>query len=152
QPFPVKPAPFARQRMSEADVTDLSPSAREAALRRFRAMRSNGLFTPPSTEGTVILPGFDGGGEWGGAAVDPATATLFVNASDIPWIAAMRESAKIPLATGAPRSGRAVYAVMCASCHRADRKGRERAPSPVGVASRLSAEQTRLVLDWGRGF
>src|SRR5439155_24008308 len=137
QPFPVKPAPFARQRMSEADVTDLSPSAREAALRRFRAMRSNGLFTPPSTEGTVILPGFDGGGEWGGAAVDPATATLFVNANDIPWIASMREPAKLLPVTSAPRTGAAIYAAACASCHGAGRHGRERGPSHVGLAKPL---------------
>jgi len=84
QPFPVKPAPFARQTLQESDVT---PSER----RRFRLLRHGSLFTPPSRAGTVVLPGFDGGGEWGGAAVDPETATLYVNGSDVPWIAAMRE-------------------------------------------------------------
>jgi len=152
QPFPVKPAPFARQTIAESDLTDLSLAARNAARQRFGSLRSHGLFTPPSREGSVVLPGFDGGGEWGGAAVDPETAVLYVNASDVPWIAAMRESANIPLSTGTPRAGRAVYAAMCASCHGDDRRGRERAPSLVGVATRLSADQARQVLDWGRGF
>ena len=152
QPFPLKPAPFARQVIAEEDLADLFPAARDAALKRYRTMRQGSLFTPPSREGTIVFPGFDGGGEWGGAAVDPETATLYVNASDVPWIAAMREAAKIPAASGVRRSGAALFATMCASCHGADRRGGERAPSLVGVATRVSVEHSRSALDWGRGF
>ena len=152
QPFPLAPAPFARQSMSEADVTDLSPGARSMALARFHALRSGDLFTPPSKEGSVVLPGFDGGGEWGGAAVDPESGTLYVNASDVPWIAAMRESASLPPPTAVPGSGAAVYRAACASCHGEDRLGRDRAPSLVGVAHRLDADQIAQVLNSGRGF
>jgi quinoprotein glucose dehydrogenase len=140
QPIPVKPAPFARQSVGEADVTD---------LKRFRALSRGGFFTPPSTEGTIVLPGFDGGGEWGGAAVDPETGVIYVNASDVPWIAAMRESARIPPSTDAPRSGAAVYAGTCAACH--DNRARG-APSLAGVAQRLSQGEVRRIIDWGRGF
>jgi len=143
QPFPLKPAPFARQALRESDVTE---------LKRFRALRHDGLFTPPSREGSVVLPGFDGGGEWGGAAVDPETAVLYVNASDVPWIAAMRESATLPAATAAPRAGHAVYTAVCAGCHGADRRGQERAPSLLAVKARMSAEQVQGVIERGRGF
>lgn len=152
QPFPLEPGPFARQMISEADLTNLSSDANAAALRRFRTLRANGLFTPPSREGSILLPGFDGGGEWGGAAVDRETGVLYVNASDVPWIAAMRESAKIPPSTGVPRAGAAVYAAVCASCHGGDRRGNERAPSLIGVGARLSTEQLQEVLERGRGF
>jgi len=152
QPFPLKPAPFARQIITEVDLTNLSPDANALALRRFRTLRANGLFTPPSREGSIMLPGFDGGGEWGGAAVDRETGVLYVNASDVPWIAAMRESAKIPPATGVPRTGAAVYAAACASCHGSDKSGRERAPSLIGIAARLSTEQLQEVLERGHGF
>src|SRR6266511_2333697 len=145
QPFPLKPAPFARQKISEADVT-------ASERRRFRSLRHNGLFTPPSRAGSVVLPGFDGGGEWGGAAVDPETATLYVNASDVPWIAAMREIARLPPSTGAPRAGATVYAAACAACHGANRRGRDRAPSLIGLAERLSKDEVRRTIDWGRGF
>jgi quinoprotein glucose dehydrogenase len=91
QPSPTKPAPFARQAMSERDVDALSSAART----RFGTLRSTSLWEPPSREGSVVLPGFDGGGEWGGAAVDP-DGTLYVNASDVPWIARMREAAHGP--------------------------------------------------------
>ena len=57
QPFPTKPAPFARQAMAEGDVTDLTPSAREKALARFRSLRAGGFYTPPSREGSIVLPG-----------------------------------------------------------------------------------------------
>ena len=143
QPFPVKPAPFARQTISIADVTEQKE--------RFRMLR-NAFFAPPSRPGSIVLPGFDGGGEWGGAAVDPETATLFVNASDVPWIATMREPARLPPSTGAPRDGATVYAAACAACHGANRRGRDRAPSLIGLAERLSKDEVRRTIDWGRGF
>ena len=144
QPMPVKPAPFARQSITEADVV-------ESQRARFRTLRK-AFFAPPSLEGSIVLPGFDGGGEWGGAAIDPETATIYVNASDVPWVAAMRPALRLPAAASRPRSGAAVYAAVCASCHGADRRGRGRAPSLVDVRSRLSEKDIRQILDWGRGF
>ena len=145
QPFPALPAPFARQTISAADVT-------ESQLGRFRTLR-NGFFTPPSREGSVVLPGFDGGGEWGGAAVDPETATLYVNGSDVPWIAALRVPARIPPASvGTPRSAAALYAATCAACHGADRRGRDRAPSLIDLPSRRSVDDAAAILSYGRGF
>jgi quinoprotein glucose dehydrogenase len=139
QPIPVKPAPFARQSITEADVTD---------LQRYRALNRGGFFAPPSMAGSIVLPGFDGGGEWGGAAVDPKTAVIYVNASDIPWIAAMRESARILPRSGPPRAGAEVYAEVCATCH----KSGGRAPSLANVAQRLPYEAARGIIDGGRGF
>ena len=48
-------------------------------------MRS-GMFEPPSLEGTIVFPGFDGGAEWGGVAFDPASGLLYVNSNEMPWI------------------------------------------------------------------
>ena len=145
QPWPTKPKPFARQAITEQDVAHLSPTARA----RFATLRSSSLWEPPSREGTVVLPGFDGGGEWGGAAVD-RSGTLYVNASDVPWIARMREAARLPTPDDPARSGPQVYAASCASCHGADRRGRDRAPPLVGT--RLTPDQLRQVLESGRGF
>ncbi len=142
QPFPLKPGPFARQSINESDVT---PSER----RRFRRLRHGSLFTPPSREGTLVLPGFDGGGEWGGAAVDPQTGVLYVNGSDVPWIAAMRE-AKPRGQLGV--NGVDVYSARCAGCHGADRRGQGRAPSLVDLSRRMSIEQFDTLLERGRGF
>ena len=66
QPFPLKPLPFARQTFTEDMVTTRTPEARQAVLDQLRKVRSGGQFTPPSLQGTVVFPGFDGGGEWAG--------------------------------------------------------------------------------------
>jgi quinoprotein glucose dehydrogenase len=151
QPFPTKPAPFARQRITEADITDLSPEAHDSALARFRRMKHDELFTPPSREGTVILPGFDGGGEWGGAAVDRATGVIYVNGSDVPWIAALQERGSAT--SSAPTTGEALYAANCSSCHRADRGGDGgRVPSLIGVTQRRSVPEIKQVIERGRNF
>ena len=152
QPFPLAPAAFARQSITEADLTQLTLSSHAAALHRFQTLRHDALFTPPSRQGTIVLPGFDGGGEWGGAAVDPHMGVIYVNGSDVPWIAAMREAAVITPSAGPARTGKEVYAAVCASCHGADRRGNESAPSLVGAGARLSAEQMQQVVDRGRGF
>lgn len=152
QPIPLAPAPFARQSIGETDLTDLTPSAHAAAVARFRTLRHDGLFAPPSKEGTVVLPGFDGGGEWGGAAVDRETGVIYVNASDVPWIASMRGTRDTATSSAMPRRGEAVYAATCASCHGVDRRGIDRAPSLVGIGGRLSAQQIHQVIEHGRGF
>ena len=76
QPLPLAPPPFARQRLTEADLTTDSPGRASGGARAVPQGASNGQFVPPSTQGTVIFPGFDGGGEWGGSAFDERTGLL----------------------------------------------------------------------------
>jgi quinoprotein glucose dehydrogenase len=112
QVLPVKPEPFARQRLTEEMVR---PEFRE----KLRAVRSGDQFTPPSTQGTIIFPGFDGGGEWGGAAFDPETRLLYINSNEMAWILRLVERPK----QRAVSLVSAIYAGQCAGCHRPDRKG-----------------------------
>jgi len=153
QPIPQRPAPFARQAMADSDLADFSASAHAAALRRFHTLRHASLFTPPSREGSIVFPGFDGGGEWGGAAVDTGTGVLYVNGSDVPWIATMRDlAAPTPLPAATAKQGATVYAASCAGCHGDDRRGRDPAPSLLDVGKRLSAQAVEHVIDVGKGF
>ena len=155
QPVPSLPKPFARQGLTADDLTNISPAANAAVLARFRTLRSDGLFTPPSLAGSIVSPGFDGGGEWGGSAVDRETGVLYINASEQPFIAALAPVApKAPAATGeTPIAGAAVYQRSCAACHGANRQGDgNRTPSLVNVGAKLSATQVRAIIDHGRGF
>src|ERR1041384_77871 len=69
QVLPVKPEPFARQRLTADMLTTRTPEAHRAALETFRSLRSDGQFVPFSVgHETVVFPGFDGGAEWGGSA------------------------------------------------------------------------------------
>ena len=86
QPIPTLPEPFARQKFTREDVSDLTPETHRELLARFDSVKYGAAFTPPSKKGVWIFPGYDGGGEWGGAAVDPESAILYVNSSEMPWV------------------------------------------------------------------
>jgi quinoprotein glucose dehydrogenase len=86
QPFPVKPPAFARQGFTVEDITDISREARESVRAKLGDARFGPLFTPPSLQGTVYSPGTIGGASWAGAAFDPATGSLFVNANNFPRV------------------------------------------------------------------
>ena len=85
QPYPVRPPPFVRQVLTESMLTTRTPAAHDSALATFRRHAAAGMFHPPSREGVIVFPGFDGGGEWGGPAFDPETGLLYVNASEMAW-------------------------------------------------------------------
>jgi len=87
QPFPTKPAPFARQSMTEKDINPFLPAAeRQAIIERFRTLRNDGLFTPPSFEGSISLPGHNGGANFASSAVDPTRGEMYVAAKALPTV------------------------------------------------------------------
>lgn len=146
QRVPLKPAPFSRQLFSADEITNRTPEAHRAVLERFARLRPHTAFAPPSREGTIILPGYDGGAEWGGSAVDP-NGVLYVNANEMAWILTMIETG------GALTRGEQVFLQNCAGCHGADRNGNPAAniPSLLDVAKRLTPEQALEVVAKGRG-
>jgi quinoprotein glucose dehydrogenase len=93
QPFPIKPPPFCRQSVRVQDLTELSPEAHEEALKRISDYRPGLAFTPPSTNGTIVVPGFHGGATWSGASFDPATGILYLNSNEQPNLLKMTEVA-----------------------------------------------------------
>jgi len=148
QAFPLKPPPFARQALTENMLTQRTPEAHQAVLDLFRKVRSAGQFVPPSLEGTVIFPGFDGAAEWGGAAFDPATGLLYVNSNEMPWILRLVERPRIEGHT----SGREIYLANCANCHRPDLRGSPPDfPSLASIDRKLSEEELHSVIREGRG-
>lgn len=93
QPFPVIPKPFARQLITEADLSNYSPADHDALIKQFRLMRYEGLFSPPDPKGTVEFPGTRGGGEWGGPAFDPATNLFYIKSTEAPDLITMKKGA-----------------------------------------------------------
>jgi quinoprotein glucose dehydrogenase len=152
QPLPLKPPPFARQTFTEEDVTNVTPIAHEAALARLRQVRSAGQFVPPSKEGTMIFPGFDGGAEWGGAGFDPNTGMLYVNANEMPWILTMID-VELAQSEDPYDKGRVVYALNCASCHGGQREGDQQQiyPALTNLKSRSSKEEALQLIVKGKG-
>jgi glucose dehydrogenase/imidazolonepropionase-like amidohydrolase len=84
QPVPSWPPPFSRQGISEADLVDFTPELKAMALEAVRPYRLGALFTPPSLQGTVALPGVIGGAGWGGGAFDPLSGLIYLKANNSP--------------------------------------------------------------------
>ena len=131
QPIPTKPAPFARQQLTEHLLSARTPAIRDWALNEFKTFRSAGQFVPLSVNRqTVVFPGFDGGAEWGGQAFDPDSGLYYVNANDLAWTGGLAPN------TGG-QSGQGLYLQHCATCHRDDRVGAPPSiPTLIGIGDR----------------
>jgi quinoprotein glucose dehydrogenase len=83
QPFPLRPPPLVGQRFSEARLWDVTPEHQRACTERLRALRNEGVFTPPSVGGSLLYPGAAGGVNWPGGGFDPQRALLVVPVNDV---------------------------------------------------------------------
>ena len=99
QPFPVAPPPVVRHAPVTADdAWGLMLVDEWDCAGRIGKLRSEGIYTPPSVEGTIEFPGYAGGINWGGLAFDPQSQTVVVNASDLAMEVALIPRSKISAA------------------------------------------------------
>ncbi len=153
QPVPTLPKPYARQayQLTEKDINPYAEN-RDELVKRFKSYKTK-RFAAPSKEGTVILPGYDGGAEWGGAAADPNDGIIYVNSNEMAWILTMVETptqdalAHLPL-------GEKTYTISCSVCHGADRKGTPLSnfPSLIDIGKRLDRVAINTIITKGKGM
>lgn len=152
QPVPVLPRPFARQSadLTEKDISPYAPNKKEL-LNLFNTLDKR-MYAPPSLEGALLLPGYDGGAEWGGAAADPADGILYVNSNEMAWMLQM-QSAGGEKSTGNLSPGGKIYQENCASCHQPDRSGLPASgfPSLLKLQQR-SRDFTTQMIEQGKGM
>ena len=144
QPFPTAPPPFTRQTFDLADIHDRAPGFREGQERRLAGVRMGQNFIPPSLEGSTMYPGFDGGAEWGGAAWDPTTGLLYVNANEVGGMLRLMERPK-------GFNPRSLYLEKCGVCHGPDLEGTGAGPSLAGVGERRTMVELLTVIVLGGG-
>ena len=153
QPIPTFPKPFARQApITENDLNNLVPdSSYQEIKKRLAGYKTGSIFTPPSKEGTIIFPGFDGGGEWGGAAYDPTTSVIYVNASEMPWVLTMVDvkEKKTSRETNL-EAGERLYHSTCMTCHGTQRQGGGNYPSLIGANKKYNHQQFASLISSGR--
>ncbi len=148
QPVPSKPAPYARQTLTEDEISPYAENRAEL-LAQFRGAHT-GLFQPFGKFPTILFPGFDGGGEWGGPAVDP-DGILYVNSMNMAWLVTLsdtpKESDLAQMSLGHRR-----YTEYCVACHGLERKGLPAGgiPALVGVGNRLRRDEVFAVISSGR--
>jgi quinoprotein glucose dehydrogenase len=111
QPFPTWPPPYTRDKFTEADINPYIPEADRKRVRELlRTVRNEGPFTPPSLQGTISLPGHNGGANWGNVAVDPLNQRLFVVARVIPTLLKLIPDRRPDAAAKMPNAGPGVLA------------------------------------------
>ena len=89
--------------MSLDDAFDATPELKAKAVEELKKYRLGPIYTPPSLQGTVALPGVWGGANWGGGAFDPATGRLYVKTTRSPAIFKMEPFNKSCAAGRSPR-------------------------------------------------
>ncbi|HVN40372.1 MAG TPA: pyrroloquinoline quinone-dependent dehydrogenase [Myxococcota bacterium] len=79
QPFPTKPPPLHPETLTADEAFGFTPWDRAACRKQVASLRSDGIFTPPSLQGSVHYPGMAGGSNWGSVAVDPERGLIVLN-------------------------------------------------------------------------
>lgn len=147
QPTPTFPKPFSRQYLSNSDINPfVSEKEKDSLTKVYLSIIKDDIFSPPSEKGTLIFPGFDGGAEWGGPALDPIKNMLYVNSNEMPWILTMR---KISENDSKPVS---LYNKQCLMCHGVDFKGSGENPSIIDMNKKYNYNELRSIIYNGKGF
>ncbi len=152
QPFPVLPLPLMPQKFTQENVTNINQDAHNYVSNILATIRTGQMYIPPSTQGTMMFPGFDGGAEWGGAAFDPFSGILYVNVNIMPWIHYSVPVSGIQKETSHPAES--VYFINCAVCHGQQRQGDPSGtfPSLTNIAGKYSKEEILELILKGKGF
>jgi quinoprotein glucose dehydrogenase len=152
QPIPSLPRPFVRQTFSDSDINNLLPDSSIKDIQtRLSGYLTGNMYNPMSKQGTVVLPGLDGGAEWGGPAFDPATGLLYVNANEMAWIIQITDL-KPPVRGKQTNmeAGKHLYTSNCISCHGPDRKGSGNNPSLLNITKKYNERQFMDLVGTGR--
>ncbi|RRQ50066.1 pyrroloquinoline quinone-dependent dehydrogenase [Maribacter algicola] len=151
QPIPIRPKPFARQSqdLTEADISPFAKNKEELASKFKSANKSQ--YAPPNTEPVLLLPGYDGAAEWGGASVDPEDGILYVNSNEMAWMLGVIENNEE--AYDGPL-GESTYHKYCVTCHQPDRKGNVGSgyPSLLDLQLRKEKNEVSQIITNGKGM
>ncbi|MBT8289679.1 MAG: PQQ-binding-like beta-propeller repeat protein [Muriicola sp.] len=162
QVLPLKPLPFARQLLKEDDlyapeqpafVDDFIDKAQNitppTVREKLAQVTSAGQFIPIDTRGVILYPGADGGGEWGGAALDPTTGIMYINSNEMAWIVRM---AKLGEKDGKPLSaGETLTQIHCVRCHGGALQGMGEIPELQNIKMKLDTAAIKGVISKGKG-
>lgn len=146
QPYPTVPKPYARL-SSEIGINDINPYAEnKEELTRVLSTVNKNWHAAPSEKGNLILPGFDGGGEWGGAAADP-DGILYLNSNEMGWIQTIK-------AKSSSKPNEKAYQTYCSSCHGIDKKGNPLSgyPSLLTITEKRSHNYINQIIANGKGM
>ncbi len=161
QPVPALP-PYARQIMTEDDITPILITDAERAHWRERIARARkGLYVPPALDEVVSLPGAVGGVNWGNSAAHPEEGIVYLLNQDFPSFYKLAEREPLRQRNRQPGNdaekaaakarGELLYAATCAACHGPERAGNDVGPSLLAVGSQIGRGQVARAILYGTG-
>ena len=152
QPTPSLPEPFSRQTLTKSEINPyLEGEERTWVEEKMATLRYGHAFVLPGKTPSLIYPGFDGGGEWGGSAVDPQEDILWVNSNEMPWIMEMKAVKKREVKKETIyAAGKRLFEEQCAVCHGENKKGLGNNPSLENITSRYNQSALTTLLNSGR--
>ncbi|MFN5789059.1 MAG: PQQ-binding-like beta-propeller repeat protein, partial [Bacteroidota bacterium] len=152
QPIPSLPEPFSRQTLTKTEINPyLEGEERTWVEEKMATLRYGHAFVLPGKTPSLIYPGFDGGGEWGGSAVDPQEDILWVNSNEMPWIMEMKAVKKREVRKETIyAAGKRLFEEQCAVCHGENKKGLGNNPSLENITSRYNQLTLTTLLNSGR--
>ncbi len=153
QPFPLKPLPLTHTAFDSSLITNISAVSHQFIKEEASKYTWGSIYQPPSLQGIIQLPGFRGGAEWSGGAVDAETGIIYVGLNDIPNIVQLvAEGNEKENLLGKPllEVGSKIYNTKCTACHGEDRKGNPGFPSLVEVSKRMKPNDAINILKKGQ--
>ena len=96
QPFSTLPPLVSHAAITEDDAYGFLYFDKRGCRKKIAALRSEGIYTPPTIGGTLMSPGYAGGSNWGGLAWDPSSQAVIATVLELPmWVRlTSREEAK----------------------------------------------------------
>ncbi len=131
QPFPTKPPAFSRNRMTREDLHSTDPDKLAELQAFYDTLRSEGPFTPPSAQGSVVIPGQLGGANWSGAAIAPG-GMMYITANELPYVTSIK-----------PSDG--PFGYTPSARHFLDSKGKPAIKPPWGTLTKIDLAKGELV-------
>ncbi|MEK6783062.1 MAG: PQQ-binding-like beta-propeller repeat protein [Bacteroidota bacterium] len=153
QPFPTKPLPLTRTSFDESIITDISPEAHEFIKAEASKYTWGNIYQPPSLQGIIQLPGFRGGAEWSGGAIDAESGIMYLGLNDIPNIVqlvAEGNEKESMLGKAVIEVGMKIYTTTCSACHGEERKGNPGFPSLADISNRMKPNDAVNILKKGQ--
>ena len=95
QPFPQLPPSLVPQKLTPDDAWGVTDADRQWCRDRIAGLRSEGIFTPPSLGGSLIVPGNIGGLHWGGVAFAPEPGLLIAPTNRLAAVVRMVPQAQV---------------------------------------------------------
>jgi quinoprotein glucose dehydrogenase len=154
QPFTVLPEPMAPHALESAAAFGLTDAEREQCREQLAGVRNEGIFTPPSLQGTLIFPGNIGGSNWGGVAIDEARGIIVGATNRVPFIVRLvprdrLAAARAPGVEVAPQRGTPYGMARHVPM---SRPGVPCAPPPWGALTAIDAASGRTLWEVPLGY